>query len=41
MLSVNVKGSWLTAKHAVNAMRQSPHGGKGGALVFIASVASL
>ncbi|BGP37604.1 hypothetical protein JCM10449v2_001521 [Rhodotorula kratochvilovae] len=41
MLNVNVKGSWLTAKHAAEAMRQSPHGGKGGALVFVASVASL
>ncbi|GAA6053708.1 hypothetical protein JCM3770_003177 [Rhodotorula araucariae] len=41
MLDVNVKGSWLTAKHAVEAMRQSPHEGKGGALVFVASVASL
>ncbi|GAA5849438.1 hypothetical protein JCM9279_000904 [Rhodotorula babjevae] len=41
MLDVNVKGSWLTAKHAVDAMRRSPHGGKGGSLVFVASVASL
>ncbi|GAA5854815.1 hypothetical protein JCM8547_004080 [Rhodosporidiobolus lusitaniae] len=41
MLSVNVKGNWLTAKHAVQAMLDSPGKGKGGSLVFVASVASL
>jgi NAD(P)-dependent dehydrogenase (short-subunit alcohol dehydrogenase family) len=41
MNSVNIKGSWLTAKHAVQAMLDSPTKGKGGSLVFVASVASL
>ncbi|GAA6001939.1 SDR family NAD(P)-dependent oxidoreductase [Rhodotorula paludigena] len=41
MLSVNVKGAWLTAKHAVAAMRASPSAGKGCSLTFVASVASL
>lgn len=39
--SVNCLGAWLTAKHAVRAMIASPHGGQGGALVWVSSVASL
>ncbi|GAA5913747.1 hypothetical protein JCM6882_002332 [Rhodosporidiobolus microsporus] len=41
MLDVNIKGSWLTAKHAAQAMIDSPSQGKGGSLVFVSSVASL
>ncbi|GAA6023310.1 hypothetical protein JCM10207_006229 [Rhodosporidiobolus poonsookiae] len=41
MLDVNMKGAWLTAKHAAQAMLDSPHKGEGGSLVFVASVASL
>lgn len=39
--AVNVLGPWLVTKHAVRAMRDSPHGGKGGALVFVASTAAI
>ncbi|GAA5841626.1 hypothetical protein JCM11251_004235 [Rhodosporidiobolus azoricus] len=41
MLNVNVKGAWLTAKHAAQAMIDSPNGGKDCSMVFVASVASL
>lgn len=41
MLDINVKGAWLTCKHAAQAMLDSPHKGKGGSIVFVASVASL
>lgn len=41
MFNVNVKGAFITAKYAVRAMLASPHQGKGGSLVFVASVASL
>lgn len=41
MLDINVKGAWLTCKHAAQAMVDSPHKGKGGSIVFVASVASL
>jgi NAD(P)-dependent dehydrogenase (short-subunit alcohol dehydrogenase family) len=40
MHSVNVKGAWLTAKHGVQAMLDSPSKGRGGSIVFVASVAS-
>ncbi|ORY90319.1 short-chain dehydrogenase/reductase SDR [Leucosporidium creatinivorum] len=33
MNEVNIKGSWLTAKHAVKAMLDSPSKGEGGSLV--------
>lgn len=41
MHAVNAKGPFLTAKHAVKAMLDSPGRGKGGSLVFVSSVASL
>ncbi|KDQ56241.1 hypothetical protein JAAARDRAFT_36421 [Jaapia argillacea MUCL 33604] len=41
MYNINIKGPWLGMKHAVAAMKASPHGGKGGSVVLTASVASL
>lgn len=39
--TINLRGSWLTTKHAVKAMLASPHKGKGGSLVFISSASGL
>jgi NAD(P)-dependent dehydrogenase (short-subunit alcohol dehydrogenase family) len=42
VLDVNLKGTWLTAKHAVAAMlAQEPAGGERGSVVTIASVEGL
>ncbi|GAA6041734.1 hypothetical protein JCM8097_008304 [Rhodosporidiobolus ruineniae] len=41
MLTVNVKGAWLTAKHSVRAMLDSPNKGRGSSMVFVSSVSSL
>jgi NAD(P)-dependent dehydrogenase (short-subunit alcohol dehydrogenase family) len=38
--SVNVRGSFATAKAAVKSMIASPSGGKGCSIVFVSSVAA-
>lgn len=39
--AVNTRGPWLCTKHVVRSMRASPHGGKGGSLVYVSSQGGL